>query len=397
MVEVRCFKHNIQLLCCEMEWLYRQLQRIGMKSVNSNADLFTPIQLGSLELPNRIVMAPLTRMRAGAGNVPTPMTATYYAQRASAGIIIAEATQVSPQGRGYVRSPGIHSPEQLAGWRVVTDAVHQAGGRILLQLWHAGRTSHPSLQPNGELPVAPSALALEGHAYTSEGRPPFVTPRALETEEISAVVEQFCQAAKNAFAAGFDGVEIHGANGYLIDEFLQDGSNQRRDRYGGSIENRIRFLLEVVEAVVSVWSGERVGVRLSPSGTNYSMEDSDRAATFSYAVDALNAFELAYLHLMEPNEWGTQTGLDAAFFRSIFKGSLMVNGGYDRAKGDAVLASSSADLVSFGRKFLANPDLPKRFELNAPLNEPDPSTFYDGDERGYTDYPSLKPEFAGEY
>lgn len=217
-----------------------------------------------------------------------------------------------------------------------------------------------------------------------------VTPRSLETEEIPRVVEQFCQGAKNALAAGFDGVEIHGANGYLIDEFLQDGSNRRSDRYGGSIANRTRFLLEVVEAVTSVWGGNRVGVKLSPSGTNYSMNDSNRAATFRYAVDALNAFDLAYFHLMEPNEWGNQTGLDAAFFRPIFKGTLMVNGGYNRQNSDAVLASGDADLVSFGRTFLANPDLPKRFALNAPLNDPDPSTFYDGNELGYTDYPSLE-------
>ena len=241
-------------------------------------------------------------------------------------------------------------------------------------------------------PLLKSAIATEGHAYTPEGRPPMVTPRALETEEIPGVVEQFRQAAKNALAAGFDGVEIHGANGYLIDEFLQDGSNQRTDRYGGSIANRARFLVEVIEAVTSVWSGKRVGVRLSPTGTNYSMNDSDRDATFRYAVDALNAFDLAYFHLMEPNEWGNQTGLDAAFFRPIFKGTLMVNGGYDRQKGDAVLVSGAADLVSFGRTFLANPDLPNRFALNASLNDPHPSTFYDGDDLGYSDYPALELE-----
>lgn len=358
-------------------------------------NLFTPIRLGSLELPNRIVMAPLTRMRAGANNVPTPLNATYYTQRSSAGLIITEATQVSAQGRGYVRSPGIHSDEQIAGWRSITDEVHNAGGHIFLQLWHAGRTSHPSLQPNGELPVAPSAIAPEGNAYTPTGRQSMVAPRALDTEEVLTVVEQFQQAAENAIVAGFDGVEVHGANGYLIDEFLQDGSNQRSDRYGGSIENRTRFLLEVVEAVVRVWGSDRVGVRLSPSGTNYSMEDSDRAATFGYAVNALNAFNLAYFHLMEPNEWGNPTELDAAHFRPIFKGRLMVNGGYDCAKGDAVLASGSADLVSFGRTFLANPDLPKRFALNAALNEPDSATFYDGDEWGYTDYSFLEPELSG--
>lgn len=361
-----------------------------------NLDIFTPIQLGSLTLPNRIIMAPLTRMRAGVGNAPTQMNATYYTQRAGAGLIITEATQVSPQGRGYARSPGIHSPEQIAGWQVITDAVHAAGGRIFLQLWHAGRTSHPAIQENGVLPVAPSAIPAEGHAYTPNGRPSMVAPRALETAEIPGIVEQFRQGAENALRAGFDGVEIHGANGYLIDEFLEDGSNKRSDRYGGSVENRARFLLEVVEAVTSVWGSNRVGVRLSPSGTNYSMSDSNRSATFSYVVDALNAFEIAYFHLMEPNQWGTQTGLDAAFFRSIFKGVLMVNGDYNRQKADAILTSGTADLVSFGRLFIANPDLPQRFVLDAPLNEPDSSTFYDGDERGYIDYPFLNRELVGE-
>lgn len=356
----------------------------------TSLNLFSPIQLGPYTLSSRIVMAPLTRMRAGDRNVPTQMNTSYYAQRASAGLIITEATQVSQQGRGYAHSPGIHSSEQIAGWQFVTDAIHSAGGRIFLQLWHAGRTSHPALQENGALPVAPSEIAAEGHAYTPDGRPLMVIPRALKTEEIPRVVEQFGQGAKNALAAGFDGVEIHGANGYLIDEFLQDGSNQRSDRYGGSTANRTRFLLEITEAVTSVWGGNRVGVRLSPSGTNYSMNDSNQASTFRYAVDALNAFDLAYFHLMEPNEWGSQTGLDAAFFRSIFKGTLMVNGDYNRQKGDAVLASGTADLVSFGRTFLANPDLPKRFSLNAPLNEPDSSTFYGGNGKGYTDYPSLE-------
>ena len=351
-------------------------------------DLFTPIQLGDLTLPNRIIMAPLTRMRAGEGNVPTQLNATYYTQRASAGLIISEATQVSLQGRGYAHSPGIHTPEQIEGWQLVTDAVHAAGGRIFLQLWHAGRTSHPELQPNGGLPVAPSAIAAEGHAYTfNNGRPDMVAPRALETEEIPEIVEQFRQGAKNAMAAGFDGVEIHGANGYLIDEFIEDGSNKRSDRYGGSVENRTRFLLEIVEAVTNVWGGNKVGVRLSPSGENYTMSDSDRPGTFKYVVEALNSFDLAYFHLMEPNQWGSQTGLDASFFRPIYKGLLMVNGDYNREKGNAVLDSGNADLVSFGRTFIANPDLPERLANNAPLNEPDPSTFYGGDETGYTDYP----------
>ena len=353
-------------------------------------DLFTPIQLGDLTLRNRIVMAPLTRMRSGENNVPTKLNATYYAQRASAGLIISEATQVSLQARGYDRSPGIHSAEQIAGWRLVTDAVHQAGGVIFLQLWHAGRTSHPAIQPNHELPVAPSAIAAEGHAYVPDGRPDLVVPRALETSEIPGIVKQFRQGAENALAAGFDGVEIHGANGYLIDEFIEDGSNKRNDSYGGSIENRTRFLREIIEAVTSVWDSNRVGVRLSPSGENYSMSDSNRADTFKYVVNALNLFNLAYFHLMEPNQWGSETNLDAAFFRPIFNGRLMVNGNYNRDRGNEVLSSGNADLVSFGRTFIANPDLPKRLANDAPLNEPDPSTFYGGDEEGYVDYPFIE-------
>lgn len=356
----------------------------------TKSDLFAPLQIGDLELPSRIVMAPLTRMRAGEENVPTKMNATYYTQRASAGLIISEATQVSLQGKGYAQSPGIHSAEQIAGWKQVTEAVHSAGGRMFLQLWHGGRTSHPDIQVDGALPVAPSAIAAEGHAYTPNGRPDLVTPRALETEEIAGVVDQFRQGAKNAMDAGFDGVEVHGANGYLIDEFLEDGSNQRGDRYGGSTENRARFLLEVVEAVTKVWGKQKVGVRLSPSGTNYSMSDSDREATFGYAVDALNAFDLAYFHLMEPNQWGEDSGLDASFFRPIYKGVLMVNGDYNRERGNAAIASGNADLVSFGRTFIANPDLPKRLALDAELNEADPSTFYGGDEAGYLDYPPLE-------
>lgn len=338
-------------------------------------------------------MAPLTRNRAESGNVPGPMNATYYAQRATAGLIIAEATQVSPQGVGYFSTPGIHSPEQVAGWRLVTDAVHERGGRIFLQLWHVGRISHPSLQPGGELPVAPSAIAAKGEAMTYSGPRPFVTPRALETHEVPDIVEQFRQGAENALAAGFDGVEIHGANGYLLDQFLRDGTNQRTDHYGGSIENRARLHLEVTEAVVSVWGADRVGMRLSPSGTFNSMHDSNPKATFGYLVEALNRFDLAYLHLLEPSEADIRYGGTASpnsYFRPLFKGNLMTNWDYDREKGNAVIASGDADLVSFGKLFIANPDLPERFRLNAPLNQPDPATFYGGDEKGYIDYPTLK-------
>jgi len=364
--------------------------------MQSNLNLLSPIQLGPYTLPNRLVMAPLTRNRAGAGNVPGPMNATYYQQRASAGLIIAEATQVSPQGVGYPNTPGIHSPEQIAGWQLVTEAVHQSGGHIFLQLWHVGRVSHPSLQPEGALPVAPSAIAPEGMASTYEGEKPFVTPRALETHEIPGIIEQYRQGAANALAAGFDGVEIHSANGYLLDEFLQDGSNKRTDKYGGSIENRARLLLEVVEAVVSVWGGDRVGVRLSPASTFMSMHDSNPEALFGYVAEALNPFNLAYLHIVEPRIQGNKTveddgtGLGVHFFRPIFKRTLITAGGYTRETGEAVLADGDADLVAYGRLFLANPDLPKRFALNAELNDYDRSTFYGGDEKGYTDYPVLE-------
>lgn len=356
-------------------------------------NLLSPYKLGNLELPNRLVMAPLTRNRAGKGNVPGSLNATYYAQRASAGLIIAEATQVSPQGQGYPSTPGIHSAEQVEGWKLVTDAVHQKGGRIFLQLWHVGRISHPDLQPDGALPVAPSAIAPKGEASTYEGPKPFVTPRALETSEIPEIIEQYRQGAKNALQSGFDGVEVHGANGYLLDQFLRDGTNQRTDEYGGSLENRARLLLEVTEAVTEVWGGDRVGVRLSPSGTFNDMHDSDPLSTFSYAAQALNRFGLAYLHIIEVNESDLRHGgmeVPTSVLRDRFAGTLMVNGGYDWERSNAVLAKGEADLVSFGTLFLANPDLPQRFAVNAPLNQPDPTTFYGGGEKGYTDYPFLQ-------
>ena len=367
--------------------------------MTNNIHLFSPVKLGRYELPNRIVMAPLTRNRAGAGNVPTPVNAEYYAQRASAGLIITEASQVSPQGMGNPQTPGIYSKEQVEGWRLVTDAVHERGGRIFLQLWHVGRISHPSLQPDGALPVAPSAIAPEGNAATYEGEQPFVTPRALETEEIPGIIEQYRQGAENALAAGFDGVEIHSANGYLLDQFLHNGSNQRTDQYGGSIENRARLLMEVTEAVTSVWGADRVGVRLSPSSTFNSMYDSNPEALFSYVANALDHFGLAYLHIVEPRVDGNVTlgrasGFPASYFRPIFHGTIITAGGYDRDSGNAVLAAGDADLVAYGRLFIANPDLPQRFALNAPLNTPDRSTFYGGNERGYTDYPALELQTA---
>ena len=361
-----------------------------LQPMNIDINLLSPYKLGNLELPNRLVMAPLTRNRAGKGNVPGPLNATYYAQRASAGLIIAEATQVSPQGQGYPSTPGIHSAEQVEGWKLVTDAVHQQGGRIFLQLWHVGRISHPDLQPEGALPVAPSAIAPKGEASTYEGPKPFVTPRALETSEIPEIIEQYRQGAENALQAGFDGVEVHGANGYLLDQFLRDGTNHRTDEYGGSLENRARLLLEVTEAVVGVWGAQRVGVRLSPSGTFNDMHDSNPLATFGYAAQALNRFGLAYLHIIEVNEADLRHGGTEVPTRSLrghFTGTLMVNGGYNRDRANAVLAKGEADLVSFGTLFLANPDLPQRLTLNAPLNQPDPTTFYGGGEKGYIDYP----------
>ncbi len=355
-------------------------------------DLFSPLQLGPATLPNRLVMAPLTRNRAGRDGVPTAMMAEYYAQRASAGLIISEATCISPQGVGYPLTPGIWNGAQVGGWAPITQAVHARGGHIYCQLWHVGRISHPSLQPDGALPVAPSAVKPEGEAYTYEGMQPFVTPRALAIEEIPGIVEQYRVAAKNAAAAGFDGVEVHAANGYLLDEFLRDGSNRRTDAYGGSVENRARLLLEVLDAVCAVWGSHRVGVRLSPIQPFNDMRDSDPETTFSRVVELLNPLNLAYLHV-------TRLGMDAPgaagpYFdltrlRRLWQGIYMTNHGYDRASAMAAVAQGEADLVAFGTLFLANPDLVERLRRDAPLNSPDPSTFYGGDERGYTDYPFL--------
>lgn len=366
--------------------------------MNTNINLFTPYQLGSLELPNRIVMAPLTRQRALGNNVPHELNAVYYAQRATAGLIIAEATHVAPEGLGYIYAPGIYSQEQIEGWKLVTDAVHKQGGRIFLQLWHVGRVSHPDLQPNGELPVAPSAIAPKGQILTYEGMKPYLAPRALETSEIPEIVEQFREGAENALAAGFDGVEIHGANGYLLDQFLRDGTNHRTDKYGGSVENRARLLLEVTEAVISVWGSHRVGVRLSPSGTFNDMRDSNPFEIFGYVAEALNKFNLAYLHIFEAIEADIKHGavvVPTSHIRQRFQGTLIVNGGYTREKGDAVLARGEAELVAFGTLFISNPDLPRRFALNAPLNPANPETFYGGGEKGYIDYPALELHQAG--
>lgn len=357
--------------------------------------LFQPYILKDLKMPNRVVMAPMTRNRADEKGVPVAMMATYYAQRASGGLLITEAAQVSPQGQGYVNTPGIYTDAQVAGWRPVTEAVHAAGGRIFLQLWHVGRISHTSFQPKAEAPLAPSVVRADAQVFTAHGFQPASEPRALGTDEIAGIVEQYRHGAAQARAAGFDGVEIHAANGYLIDQFLRDGTNQRTDAYGGSIANRIRFALEVTAAVVEVWGPGRVGIRISPRVSFNDMRDSDPQALFGALVDALNAFPLAYLHLLEPlpghpafiNQEGV--GPVAPDLRRRYKGTLMINGGYTRETAEAALAAGEADLIAFGVPYLANPDLPERLQADAPLNPPDLDTFYGGDETGYTDYATL--------
>jgi N-ethylmaleimide reductase len=368
--------------------------------------LFQPYKLGPLMLAHRIVMAPLTRSRAHQpGNVPTLLNACYYAQRASAALIISEATQVSMQGQGYAWTPGIHSREQVEGWRLVTDAVHEAGGRIFLQLWHVGRISHPSLQPDNMLPVAPSPITPAGNAFIEnekgEGQlVPFVRPRALQIEEMPYVIQQYARGAKNALAAHFDGVEIHGANGYLIDQFINSSTNHRTDAYGGPVERRARFLMEVAEAVGEIWSPDRIGVRLSPLGKLNDIGDDDPEMTFGTIAEQLNDFHFAYLHIVSPAAAAIEKGEppDArsqrilALMREKYRGTLMVAGGFNRDTAEACLEQGKADLIAFGRKFLANPDLPQRFRDRVPLNPDDPTTYYGGGPKGYTDYPSLAQE-----
>ncbi|HDR9872858.1 TPA: alkene reductase [Burkholderia cenocepacia] len=361
------------------------------------ATLLSSYQLGDLVLKNRLVMAPMTRTRATVdGNVAASLAPTYYAQRASAGLIISEATQVSRQGVGYIRTPGIHSPAQIEGWKRVTNAVHGAGGLIFAQLWHVGRISHPDFH-GGELPVGPSPICAEGEVFTWNGRVPMVAPRALETDEIPGIVEQFRQAAINAREAGFDGIEIHGASGYLLDQFLQDGSNQRTDRYGGSIENRARFSLEVTKAVVDILGADRVGYKLTPHFPLHSVFDSDPVATFSHLAGELDKLGIVYLHVGEAIAGPTAppAGVEriTPHLRKTFSRSLIVGGGYGADSGEQVLASGAADLVAYGVPFLANPDLPERFRRGSALNVPDFASFYateNGDAAGYTDYPALE-------
>jgi len=353
--------------------------------------LFTPIEIGPLKLPNRIVMAPLTRSRAAAGNVPTVLNALYYAQRASAGLIVSEATQVAPEGQGYISTPGIHSADQIEGWKCVTDAVHVAGGRIVLQLWHVGRISHQSFQPGGKLPVAPSAIRPNAQAFTANGFEPIPTPRALDIAEIPDVVAQYAQGARNAMAAGFDGVEVHGANGYLIDQFLRDGTNKRIDAYGGSIENRTRFLLEVVEAVTAAVGAERTGLRISPQNGQNDIADSDPQRLFNHVASALSGKGLSYLHVIEGDTGGTPVpSFDYSEIKRRFGGIVIANNGFDRERANEAIEQARADLVAFGKPFIGNPDLVIRLYLDAPLNPPNRETFYGGADQGYTDYPLLR-------
>jgi N-ethylmaleimide reductase len=355
--------------------------------------LFSATQIGPYTISHRVVMAPLTRMRTDAGDVPGDLMVEYYAQRASeGGLIVAEATPVSPYAVGYLGAPGIYTDAQVAGWKRVTDAVHAKGSRIFLQLFHAGRQSHVELTPDGRAPMAPSELASDGFAYTAEGWKPASMPRAMTLEEIASVTEEFRLAAARAMDAGFDGVELHGANGYLFDQFLQDGSNKRTDDYGGPVANRARFLIEATEALVSVWGGNRVAVRLGPSGTWGAMSDSDPRATFGYTVEQLNRFGLAYLHLIEPRIKGSELVSEdlgpvaSQHLRTIFKGPIIAAGGFTPKSAEAILEEGDADLVAFGRDFISNPDLPKRVRAGLPLNAYHRDTFYGGDARGYTDY-----------
>jgi len=357
--------------------------------------LFTPIRIGAIDLSHRIVLAPLTRMRADVpGNTPNDLMVTYYAQRASpGGLLITEATFISPAGNGGYASPGIFTAAQVAGWRKVVDAVHAKDAKIVLQLWHVGRQSHVDLQPNGQTPIAPSAIQAEVRALLANGPAVSSPPRAIRLSEIPGLVGEYRRAAERAKEAGFDGVEVHGANGYLIDQFLQDNANRRTDAYGGPAENRVRFLLEVVEAVSSVWGCDRVGVRLGPGNRFGGMADSVPEVTFPFVVQALARFGLAYLHVIEPRVTGNvsddeQAPAAAGWLRPLFGGPVIAAGGFDAAGADAILANGDADLVAFGRHFLANPDLPERLRRALPLNPYDRATFYYGGTRGYADYPT---------
>lgn len=352
------------------------------------SELFQPLSLGTLALKNRVWMAPLTRCRAEDGHVPGALMASYYAQRASAGLVIAEATMVQEGNSSFWREPGIYNAAQVAGWKLTTDAVHAAGGKIFLQLWHGGRACHPLLN-DGLQPVAPSAIAItDSQVHTPQGKQAYVVPRALEDREIPGIVQGFVQAARNAQAAGFDGVEVHGANGYLLDEFLRDGSNQRSGPYGGSVENRARLLLEVCEAVAQVWGAGRVGLRISPLNSYNSMQDSDPVGLATWLAQRLNSVPLAYLHLMRADFYGKQKGDLLTPVRQHYRGVLVGNMGYSAEEARAAIAAGQLDAVAFGTSFLANPDLPARLRAGIALEKPDPATFYSPGPKGYTDYPT---------
>jgi len=345
--------------------------------------LFEPVRVGAIGVPNRIVMAPMTRSRAGAGDAVGDLQVEYYTQRAGAGLIISEGTYVAPEGKGYIRTPGIFTEAQVAGWQRVTDAVHEKGGRIVAQLWHVGRLSHRAFQPGGALPVAPSAVAPTGKVLTENGMVPYETPRALDRDEIARIVEEYARGAVCARRAGFDGVEIHGANGYLVEQFLKDETNRRDDEYGGSVENRARFAVEVARAVANAWSADRVGLRISPIGR---VSDSDPLSLYRYLVRELRSLGLMYLHVRE----SPGSDFDYAMLRREFGGIYIANDSYDAARAEAAIADGRADLIAFGRPFIANPDLVERIRIGAPLAEPDRATFYAGEEKGYTDYPGYE-------
>ncbi|WP_438978757.1 alkene reductase [Polynucleobacter sp.] len=360
--------------------------------------MFTPIKLGSIELKNRLVMAPLTRMRAIDGDVPNPLAKTYYAQRASAGLIISEATQISPIGKGYPATPGIYSPEQTAAWKEIVSAVHAKGGKMVAQLWHVGRISHSSLHPEQGMPEAPSAIAPTGQTYGADWKlHDYETPKAMTAEDIARLLKDFELAAANAKAAGFDGVEIHSANGYLLDQFLQDKTNHRTDGYGGSIENRMRLLGEVIESVAKIYPSDCIGVRLSPYGSFNDMADSDPIALFNAVIQKLNGYHLSYVHMIEPrstsaggnDKVNAEAPITSEIFRAAYQGKFISAGGYDQAMGEAVLEAGLADAVAYGRLYISNPDLAERFQQGAALNAYDRASFYGGAEVGYTDYPTL--------
>ena len=351
--------------------------------------LFTPLKLGALTLPNRILLAPLTRTRADTGHMPNALMAEYYAQRASGGLLITECTMVLPNTSAFVNEPGIYSDAQIAAWRATTAAVHAKGGRIFMQIWHGGRAAHPTINA-GEPTVSSAAVAIDGDIQTPAGKVPNAVPHALTAAEIPAIVAAYAQGAKNAIAAGFDGVEVHGANGYLIDQFLRDGLNQRTDAYGGSLENRSRFLFEVLTAVTAAIGSDRVGLRLSPLNSYNSMKDSDPLALTAFLAEKLNAVKLAYLHMMRADFFGVQKGDVMSVVREKYKGVIVGNMGYTAEEAEAAISAGKLDAVAFGTSFLANPDLPERIKAGAALNAPDASTFYTPGAKGYTDYPTMQ-------